>query len=252
MSDGFWTFVVIAGFIALFIFSINAEKQKKEEAAKLHQHRSKNLVDRGIKATYKFTTDEGFMLAQNNDGETWLYAPGQRVGRVLNYSTLLSAEVVVDGLSITHAHRGRQIGAAMVGGMLAGGIGAVIGGLGAKAKTKEFGSRIALRLTTVGGPSSIVEIQFLEIPGKGVQTKSGMYVRAYQQALEWCARMEVAMRVQPAANEPATTATAPAANGAVPQTLDSASQFEKWVALKEAGHITAEEFEQQKKRLLES
>ena len=56
--------------------------------------------------------------------------------RIYNYRDILSSEVLIDGNEVVKTSRTSQIGGALVGGILAGGVGAIIGGLSAE-QTKE-------------------------------------------------------------------------------------------------------------------
>lgn len=68
-------------------------------------------------------------------------------GRVYEAADIMSVEVYEDGRSISQASRTRQIGAAMVGNFIAGSAGAVIGGLGARARSRDEIHALSLRLT---------------------------------------------------------------------------------------------------------
>lgn len=68
------------------------------------------------------------------------------IGDKYNYKDLLSAEVCVDGNTITKTSRSSQIGRAILGGITFGPIGAVIGGLSGKKKTEDTVSRVDLQV----------------------------------------------------------------------------------------------------------
>lgn len=63
---------------------------------------------------------------------------------IVNTSELLGYEIKIDGDTIVQTQRGGQIGGAIVGGALLGGLGAIIGGLSSSKKEKKKIQRIVL------------------------------------------------------------------------------------------------------------
>src|SRR6266849_1531234 len=68
-------------------------------------------------------------------------------GCLVPYERILSVEITRDGRSITKTNRSSQLGGAIVGGLLAGGVGAIIGGL--SGETEHFESVCSLDLRIV-------------------------------------------------------------------------------------------------------
>lgn len=66
---------------------------------------------------------------------------------VFPYRDILSIEIYVDGASITKTSRSSQLGGALVGGILAGGVGAIIGGTTGTKTTTENIKKIDLLIT---------------------------------------------------------------------------------------------------------
>lgn len=239
MSDFIW-WIVIGGVIGWIInIAINIAKKNAEEAEDLEQRQVRFLIEQGVDEYFRVVSKNGIALIQSEDGRTWYFEPESSVGCELTSENLVSAEVIEDGDTIAHAHRGRQIGSAMVGGLVAGGVGALIGGLGAKKSNRTKISKISLKLTLRDFYSPIVELVFFSWPG-GVEA-SYLTTEARNEASEWCARLEIPMRADPSVpkQEIQTSAT-------------NIDQLTQWVGMLEAGHITQEDFDNQKRQILGS
>jgi len=238
MPDFVW-WIVISAALGWFVnYSINKAKQKATNDADLEDRQESFLASQNVDHYFRVVAKNGYTLIQASDGRAWYFDPDSSDGYELRSDNLLAAEVLEDGETVTHAHRGRQIGGAMVGGLVAGSVGALIGGLGAKQKTRNKISSISLRLTIRNASAPIVELVFFAWPG-------GMDVgplsnKANDMASEWCARMEIVMREDVSTESPKLAAS-----------TSNAEQLEKWAALLESGHITASEFDDQKRKLLE-
>ena len=90
---------------------------------------------------------------------------GEYKGKKYDYTDILSAEVFVDGNSITKTSRSSQIGRALLGGLTFGPIGAAIGGLSGKQKTEDTVSRVDLQVVVNDeeNPRYIINFQSGEI-----------------------------------------------------------------------------------------
>jgi hypothetical protein len=86
---------------------------------------------------------------------------------VYPFSALLEAEVVVDDKTITKTSRESQIAGVAVGAALAGGIGAVIGGLSAKTTSQQQIKNVFLRLILNDLTYPIHELEFVEFTNNG-------------------------------------------------------------------------------------
>ena len=102
---------------------------------------------------------------------------------VVPYRDVLEVELFEDGASITRTSRKSQIGGALVGGVLFGGMGAVVGGLTGKRETSARSlTRIDLRITINSTSSPTHEFIFLNLPkpSPDVAAKAGALARHWQ------------------------------------------------------------------------
>lgn len=111
---------------------------------------------------------------------------------------LLSSEIIEDGQSIIKTVRSSQIGGAIVGGLMLGGVGAVIGGLSGRKTNTEMVNRITLRIIVNDPGNPIYDVCFLS---RETNKNSIAYKSAIQTAQEWQARLEVMIKRADKINE---------------------------------------------------
>lgn len=108
----------------------------------------------------------------------------------INYSDILKVELKEDEIPINVTSRTSQIGGAIVGGALAGGTGAIIGGLSGKQIQKRTVSSIKLIVTVDDLNRPFLEFIFASFY-KPVETTSREYNDAHSEAFTWFKTMEV-------------------------------------------------------------
>ena len=109
---------------------------------------------------------------------------------IIGFDELLSAEVVEGGVSITNTNRGSQLGRVVAGGVLGGGVGAIIGGLSASTTTRSKGT-ISLDVQTSASTLPHISIPFINFE---VDKSSNTYKVMRAEAMRWHARLAAAMR----------------------------------------------------------
>lgn len=137
-----------------------AKKRNKNSINSLKQELQNFGATKVIMGTYDTEgiaineTDELIMLF----GTT----KGAYIQKIFPYESIMSAEIFEHGTSISKSVRSSLIGRAIIGGALAGGAGAVIGGLSGKRKTTEELSDIYLHITINDISLPSFNIYFLE------------------------------------------------------------------------------------------
>lgn len=159
-----------------------------------------------------------------------------RIGKdIFAYENLLSFELLENGQSITKGGLGR----AVAGGLLLGGVGAVVGGVTGGKKTKGICNSMKLRVSLKNAHTDVVYITFIMTETK---TESFKYKLAQDSAQKCITALETINDInQSALNQPVY----------VPQTVSSADEIVKFKDLLDQGIITQEEFETKKKELLQ-
>jgi hypothetical protein len=155
--------------------------------------------------------------------------------KIIAHNDLVSAEIFEDGNSVTRTSRAGQIGGAMVGGLVLGGVGAIIGGLSGKRVTEDKCSRIELRLVINDTSNPIHDVVFLNQETE----KNFVYKNAMDVARSWHALCSVLIK---RADEEQIE------EGPVRATEELA----KLVDLKKTGVLSEDEFSRLKRRLIES
>lgn len=235
---------IIAGCIWAMVNNSKKEKTQKERALELVQAK-------GIKAPVMLRAG-GVTLAQHaGSGRTLIAKTEELIFTELTADRLLSVEVKEDGSTIQHASRPRQIGGAVVGGAVAGTAGAVIGGLGSKARERSQVNRVELRLVLSDPSNSTVVMSLLNVPGKGVGRNSGAHKGAEFKANEWLGRLRRIYKQEPSTVSSSSVAAAPSKPADVrSDDANVVDSLTKLVNMLEAGHLTKAEFDSQKAKLL--
>lgn len=152
--------------------------------------------------------------------------------KIIQANEILDASVeVVRGNATTETDSGSQIGRMLIGGLMLGGVGAVIGGLSASKTTSQSINRIDLVICTKasGWPSHRINLLLGEYPEASNQVRS-----VIDAGTAWALKIK-AMRDE-------------ASYRHSPSSL--ADELGKLVWLREHGEISQSEFEQLKRKLM--
>lgn len=158
-----------------------------------------------------------------------------KVGKdIFSYENLLSFELLEDGQNITKGGLGRAVG----GGLLFGGVGAIIGGVTGGKKSKGICNSMKLRISLKNAHTDVVYINFILAE---TNTNGFIYKAAQDSAQRCITALETINDInQSALNQPIYA----------PQIISSADEIVKFKALLDQGVITQEEFDKKKKELL--
>lgn len=233
---------VVAGLVLGIVQAINTSKRKQEMESKL-----KSLPD--------FNPTQQVMGCDGNSGLA-VDEPRKKIclitnigasvsQRIINYKDIFSVELFEDGTSITKTVRSSQIGGAVVGGLLLGGVGALVGGLSGKTETSGKVKRIDLRLIVNDTNAPLHDVAFMNVEGK----KEGLiYTQAIQVARHWHGIVEVLIK-RADSEEKCLQNSERQIQPALPN-ASVADEIKKLAELHHSGVLTSDEFQQQKSRLL--
>ena len=152
-------------------------------------------------------------------------------GSIFDYSNLLDYELLEDGKSVTKG----GIGRAVAGGLLFGGVGAVVGGITGK-KTKNMCDSMKIRITI---KNSFTDTAFIPLIMLETKTDSLAYRTAQSTAQSCISALEIILDEINTKSGNAVTAQG-----------SPADEIMKFKQLLDSGAITQEEFEAKKKQLL--
>lgn len=252
--------IVIIALIVWGAFALES-KNKKDKAA---GSTTRSGVLRNLGVTGALTS---FCTASDGNGQwlfwheatnrMWYFAAFSSTPTAITHANLQSAELMIDGTSVAHASRPRQIGGALLGAAVAGPVGAVIGGLGAKSNTKEYVKRVDLRIVLNSGPSPLIDIPMAKAPGKGAKKGSFLYKHFDDEARQWhsyLTRILKGVQESLKSNEPGEMAHAGEDDDPKNQS-EAESKIARLTELSElrnSGALTDEEFDSIKRSLLDS
>lgn len=154
--------------------------------------------------------------------------------KIFRFDEVIDYELLEDDTQVTKG----GLGAAVAGGVLLGGIGAMVGGMTGKRKTKKSVDSLYLKLTLNDLEYPCVMVPFIT---KTVKTKSSAYVDAYNKAQESISCLNIILKKLEADQANASTTEA---------SDDPVEQVKKMKELLDMGVITEEEFETKKKEIL--
>ena len=157
-------------------------------------------------------------------------------GDIFEYSNFLSYELLEDGQSITKGGLGR----AVAGGVLFGGLGAVVGAVTGGKKSKGVCNSMKLRVTLKNAHVDTVYITFITAETK---TKSFLYKAAQDSAQSCISTLEIIGDYNNTQNQNVTINT-------ITNATSDADEILKFKNLLDTGVITQEEFDAKKKQIL--
>lgn len=154
---------------------------------------------------------------------------------IYEYKDILQSELNIDGETILKQSTTGTVGRAILGGLLGGGVGAIIGGVTSSKMQKEKINRIDLKLSVNDSKNPFYKINFLNL-----ETKKGdlIYIASFAQAERW--HGIIATLIQQSNNLEKTTI-----NG-----ISITDELIKLKSLLDKGILTQIEFENQKKIIL--
>lgn len=168
-------------------------------------------------------------------------------GRLYNAADVMSVEVYEDGRSISQASRGRQIGAALVGNFIAGGSGAVIGGLGARVRSRDEIHDLTFRITLDDEEYPIFDLRL----NKGAVLKgSVLHSKLSTTARGWASLLEAMMHNTRPNIQASEASGQEDARKSVPTMHGLADELAKLAALRASGVLSEQEFSRLKQRLI--
>lgn len=166
---------------------------------------------------------------------------------VLPYDKIICVEIDEDNTTIASKSTSRSIGGAIVGGIIAGGAGAIIGGLNGNTITKKVVSlvQVKLKLRDINAPAIIIKCfdskSMLGIPETKTEGKNG---QLYYQGLEDARMISDLVSVIIDDVDKKETEVRNTNKGSI------VDEIAKLAELKEKGILSEDEFLEQKRKLL--
>lgn len=164
--------------------------------------------------------------------------------RVFDYRQILSCEILEDGDSITKTSRMSQAGGLVVGGVLLGGLGAVVGGLSGKKTSSKTIEKLAVLLIVNDTREPRFEIT---LNASKVDSTTDEFKQLLEKARHWHSIISVLIRQ---ADDAEVTKQVPSLIESDKKSL--ADELKKLKELVAVGVLTEQEFLDQKTKLLKN
>ncbi|KRE45834.1 SHOCT domain-containing protein [Paenibacillus sp. Soil522] len=173
------------------------------------------------------------------------------IGKVYSSNDILEVEIVEDGKSVINTSRGSQVGGALIGAVLAGGVGAIVGGLSGKKIQSDTVNRIDMKLLLNDIENPVIMINFMNDFNFATKTKnkegerkdSRKYKEAIELVTHWHGLVSVLIK-RADDGDNASNQKNYITNFSI------ADELTKLVELHKNGILTQEEFELQKNKVL--
>ena len=242
MGIGFWIAMAI---IVVIVWAMYSSQKAKDTAQAMRLKASQTLGEAPQFFWMEASRNLGLACDADLSRLCVLTNSGSTIAvRKVLASQILAVEIVEDGETIVRTSRAGQAGGMAVGGLLLGGVGAVVGGLSASQRHQSKVNSIKLRLIVDDAAKPEIWVKFLDFSAD----RTGSLYRQFRQfADDWHARFKVMIE---RAQRQAPPLAPPPAAAVLPPGGDVVGQLERLAALRSAGHLTEEEFVLQKRSLL--
>ena len=185
------------------------------------------------------TKDFGSYIKFDENNRKWFIPDGIFGGVkkpiIYSFDDIIAFELLEDGNSITKG----GIGRAIAGGLLFGGVGAIVGATTGKRKTKSTCTKLQIKITVNNMKASAVYINLISGETK---TDGFMYRTAYSSAQNILSVLQIICENNKLTHETTSNNVS---------TVNSVDEILKYKGLLDQGIITQEEFDAKKKQLLD-
>jgi hypothetical protein len=155
--------------------------------------------------------------------------------KIYSFNDIMQSEIVVDGNTLVKTSTTSTVGRAILGGILSGGVGAVIGGVTGKKSHNEVVNNIDLKICVNDSVNPFYKVRFLDL-----ECKKGdvIYDDSYEKVETWHAMISIFIK------------EAEVKEDVLKSESSNADELLKLKELLDSGLITKQEFNDQKKKIL--
>lgn len=213
-DNGFVTTFAVIGAIISIIFGLCMDFKRKQELTESVDTSIDELLNNieGFACSQKFYSDDReLVLAIDEDHKKICIIENQHnnmgielsktfskfdyLTKIFDYDDILQTEVIEDDVTITKTSRSGQLGGALVGGLLAGGVGAIVGGLGASTTSSSLVKKLQLQIVVNNTQKTFYRIPFFS--SKHALPKTNFqYKKALDNILHWYNILSYVIKVE--------------------------------------------------------
>ncbi len=247
---GMW--LALFGVFAAIILTAYLQRKRESTFAKNQFNELENL----LKSTPDFKSDHKFLspiadslIAIDETNEKVLLIENKHVNamhfskttskydylhKVFSFEDILQVEMLEDGVTVNKTSTSSQIGRAALGGLIGGGVGAIIGGLSGESVSSQKIRKAQLRVVVNNKEKSFYTITFIHF--EQPQSKDNQFYKPLNDRLIHCFNLLTHILKKDAKENPVQTGVA--------------DELTKLAALYKDNLLTQAEYESQKKKIL--
>jgi hypothetical protein len=226
--------VIIAFASAIIVGTVKGIRNNKHKDEALKRF---NALSEFKATEYYLSKTSGSSIGFDDDRKKICFLDIHNRPYIYNYNKILQCEVVVDGQTILKQSTTGTLGRSILGGILGGGVGAIIGGTSASKTLKEKISNIELKVIVNDVSNPIFNIQFYD------STSSILLKHERRNVERWHAIM-CGLIVQ-GNKEDTTSFEKDSLDTVIVSNLSVADELRKMKELLDMGVLTIEEFKKQ-------
>lgn len=184
--------VILAFVIGMIIVLIGSSKNAKQRKAKQDSFINEQEKE-GIVLSNKTNIENG-VISIDKGREKIVYIDDKGsslIKKEFSFADIISCELIKDGQTIYKKSATRTIGGAIVGGVISGGVGAIIGGLSGSSKEKEKVNSIDIKITLRDIDNPSFKFKFFEYKGTRILLDSSI-----KSAEEWKDRISAIIEIE--------------------------------------------------------
>jgi hypothetical protein len=183
--------------IFLFILSIYLQKGQTQKQIDIKNNLLKLVNDvKGNNKRFINPENTKAIVLDESNKKVYLFSPTNNIKLDYNFDDIIQSEVIVDGNTITSTNRGSQLMGMVVGGILAGGVGAIVGGLFGGKTSKDEIKNIELKLTINNMNNSIFKVNFLPFTKVGWSKDSTKVKNSLSEIETWQGYFDIILKQQ--------------------------------------------------------
>lgn len=182
-------------FIGLFLLIYSIIKSNKEVQVKKKEFENKvkeKMNSLSLK-DYFIGLDKGYSIAvKEDDNKVCFISPTLQV-KEIHFNDIYEVKLKEDEETIISTSRSSQLGGALVGGAIFGGLGALAGAVTGKKSTENEVKKIQLEIVVNSLTNPIYNVVFLD-KSKPLKKDNVLYKEIYDNANHWCKLISVIIK----------------------------------------------------------
>lgn len=240
--------------VANISLAIMAFIKYDERKAKIHKRTEEHINDafkkQGFSYSKRFFRYNNGIALNQDDNQICIFKSNEYFEKlkeiqmiIIDHKDILKCEVVEDGQTVIETSRSSQIGGALLGGLLAGGVGAIIGGLSGRQTSSKEVKSVSLRIVVNNTENPLHEVEIL-YSYNGKSKDSIAYQSASNIATYWHSLISVLIKKADEEDKKEKNNRN--------EDVNVADEIEKLFNLKNSGAISEEEYKLRKMKLINS